>query len=62
VATSQGDSLIRLASTSEIIWLDERYNRRPVLAFKHHREYDRTLQAFVVEYDSSELMLLFLSS
>ncbi|KAI0748606.1 hypothetical protein C8Q80DRAFT_1219698 [Daedaleopsis nitida] len=38
------DQTIRLVSTEEIVWLDERYNRRPVLAIKHGREYDTTLR------------------
>ncbi|KAI0030758.1 hypothetical protein K488DRAFT_53551 [Vararia minispora EC-137] len=58
VANGQKDSLIRLVTTSEVLWFDERYSRRPVLAYKHHREYDRGLQVSVVDVDESPLTIL----
>ena len=38
------DNMIRVASTEEIIWIDQRFPLRPVLGVKHHRQWDRTLR------------------
>jgi hypothetical protein len=45
--------LSRLVTTSEVIWIDSRFHRRPVLAWKHEREYDRTLSGRAVDIGSS---------
>ncbi|KAF9500436.1 hypothetical protein BDN71DRAFT_1462559, partial [Pleurotus eryngii] len=38
------DNIIRLVTTKELVWLDTRFpGRRPLLAYKHGRQYDRTL-------------------
>ena len=47
------NGLSRLVTTSEVIWVDSRFHRRPVLAWKHEREYDRTLSARAVDIGSS---------
>ncbi|CAK5262766.1 unnamed protein product [Mycena citricolor] len=39
------DHLLRLCSTSHLTWFDRRKASQPVLAYKHHRSYDRTLEA-----------------
>ena len=48
VTYDHSDGLVRLVTTAEVIWLDERNKRKPVLAFKHDREFDRTLQSCAV--------------
>ena len=45
--------LSRLVTTSELIWLDSRFHTRPVLAWKHEREYDRTLSGRAVGIGNS---------
>ena len=47
------NGLSRLVTTSEVIWVDSRFHRRPVLAWKHEREYDRTLSGRAVDIGSS---------
>ncbi|KAL4258116.1 hypothetical protein AB1N83_008363 [Pleurotus pulmonarius] len=38
------DNIVRVATTKELVWLDTRFSgRRPLLAYKHGRQYDRTL-------------------
>ncbi|VDC06568.1 unnamed protein product [Peniophora sp. CBMAI 1063] len=53
-----GDNLVRLTTTSEIVWLDERYAVRPVFSYKHGRAYDRTLQAAIVNTGPSPRTIL----
>jgi hypothetical protein len=57
VACNRHNSLIDIVTTSQMLWLDERYAKRPVLAYEHEREYDRTLQASVVRVDDGILLL-----
>ncbi|KAG6918151.1 hypothetical protein DXG01_016340 [Tephrocybe rancida] len=38
------DHIIKLSSTREILWIDTRYPRRPLLGYKHGRQYDRYLE------------------
>lgn len=38
------DHTLRLVSTDEILWLDERYTRKPLIAVRHGREFDLTLR------------------
>lgn len=38
------DNMIRVASTEEITWIDQRFPLRPVLGVKHCRQWDRTLR------------------
>jgi hypothetical protein len=47
------NGLSRLVTTSELIWIDSRLHTRPVLAWKHEREYDRTLSGRAVNIGSS---------
>lgn len=47
------NGLSLLVTTSELIWVDSRFHRRPVLAWKHEREYDRTLSGRAVDIGSS---------
>ncbi|KXN86913.1 hypothetical protein AN958_09508 [Leucoagaricus sp. SymC.cos] len=52
------DGLIRLCSTSEIIWLDPRYPGKPLLGYKHYRQFDRTLNISTFFIDGSPTTLL----
>lgn len=47
------NGLSRLVTTSELIWIDPRFHTRPVLAWKHERECDRTLSGRAVRMGSS---------
>lgn len=38
------DHISRVTTTSDVIWLDDRFRRRPLLSFKHYRSFDRTLR------------------
>lgn len=38
------DHISRMTTTSDLIWLDDRFRRRPLLSFKHYRSFDRTLR------------------
>ena len=42
------DHLIRLCSTKEILWLDSRFTRSPLLGYRHGRAFDRTLETRTV--------------
>ncbi|KZV72921.1 hypothetical protein PENSPDRAFT_750563 [Peniophora sp. CONT] len=57
-STHTGDHLVRLTTTSDIIWLDERYAVKPVLSYKHGRNYDRSLQASIVHTGAAPLTIL----
>lgn len=35
--------LIRLCSTSQLLWIDDRSPAKPLLGYQHYRQYDRTL-------------------
>ncbi|KAI0333487.1 hypothetical protein GY45DRAFT_1296833 [Cubamyces sp. BRFM 1775] len=52
------DRIIRLVSTDEILWLDERNTRKPLLAVKHGRNHDTTLQSFTRVMISSPVTFL----
>ncbi|KAG6866994.1 hypothetical protein C0991_003910 [Blastosporella zonata] len=38
------DHIIKLCSTREIVWIDARFAKRPLLGYKHGRQYDRYLE------------------
>jgi hypothetical protein len=46
------DHIFRLASTSEILWIDERFPRRPLLAYIHGRQFDRSLGLLTIDLPS----------
>ncbi|KAH9945903.1 uncharacterized protein BXZ73DRAFT_37424 [Epithele typhae] len=56
--TGNEDKVIRLVSTQEILWLDARNIRKPLLAIKHGREYDQTLQAHTYVLTNASLTFL----
>ncbi|KAJ6516226.1 hypothetical protein C8R45DRAFT_889673 [Mycena sanguinolenta] len=39
------DALVRLCTTTQVLWLDRRFALKPVLGFKHGRAFDRSLEA-----------------
>lgn len=47
------NGLSLLVTTRELIWVDPRFHKRPVLAWNHEREYDRTLSGRAVGIGSS---------
>ncbi|KIJ16780.1 hypothetical protein PAXINDRAFT_98585 [Paxillus involutus ATCC 200175] len=52
------DYLSRVTTTSEVIWLDNRFRRRPLMSFKHQRSFDRTLRVLTADLSSGSLSLL----
>lgn len=42
--SSSQDHLGCVTTTDDIVWLDDRFHRKPLLSFKHHRDHDRTLR------------------
>ncbi|KAI0321643.1 hypothetical protein OF83DRAFT_1080814 [Amylostereum chailletii] len=49
---------LRLVTTRELLWIDERFEKRPLLAYRHHRQFDRTLQTNTFEYRDKTFTLL----
>ncbi|KAG6898347.1 hypothetical protein C0992_009022 [Termitomyces sp. T32_za158] len=39
------DNILKLCTTNELVWIDARFTRKPLLAYKHGRQYDRSLEA-----------------
>lgn len=52
------DSIIRLTSTEQIFWIDSRMPGKPLFAYRHKRQYDRTLESRTVFFDNAPLTLL----
>lgn len=48
------DDMVRISSTTEILWIDKRQPQRPVLAVKHERRFDRTLKLQTTLFGDSE--------
>ncbi|KAF8636607.1 hypothetical protein AX17_003417 [Amanita inopinata Kibby_2008] len=44
VEDESSDEIIRLCTTDRVLWIDKRYPNKPLLGFKHGRNFDRTLQ------------------
>ena len=63
VEGQQTDNLVRLCSTTEVLWIDGRFTRSPLLAYKHGRSFDRTLETRTVLLPSTlvDSMLYFRS-
>lgn len=47
--------LYSVCTTSQVIWLDDRYPKRPLLGWKHRRDFDRTLTIQNIDFDESKL-------
>ncbi len=41
----QDGHMIRLCSTSRLLWIDHRFPKKPLLGYQHNRRYDRTLES-----------------
>lgn len=52
------DGIICLATTTEVLWLDERYLKRPLLACRHGRTFDRTIAIHTHVIASRKLLIL----
>ena len=51
-AQSRPDSLICIATTEHVVWLDRNQPLVPVISWQHDREFDRTLEARTILIDS----------
>lgn len=56
----QVDQMLRLCSTTQVIWIDRRNTAKPLLAFKHGREFDRSLEAKSIATESGMFSQLIL--
>ncbi|KAG1772809.1 hypothetical protein EDD22DRAFT_976463 [Suillus occidentalis] len=52
------EHLLTISTTSELLWLDNRYPKKMLLNIKHNRAYDRSLNIRVVQLDSGPLSFL----
>ncbi|KAG1782635.1 hypothetical protein EV702DRAFT_1176841 [Suillus placidus] len=52
------EHLLTISTTSELLWLDNRYPKKKLLSFKHNRAYDRSLNVRVIQLDSGPLTFL----
>ncbi|KAG6868232.1 hypothetical protein C0993_005932 [Termitomyces sp. T159_Od127] len=51
------DNIVKLCTTNELFWIDPRYARKPLLAYKHGRQYDRYLEARTSPLSSAVTLL-----
>ncbi|KAH9857125.1 hypothetical protein C2E23DRAFT_771292 [Lenzites betulinus] len=58
IESSNEDNIIRLISSNEMVWLDGRNTRKPLLSVKHGREFDTTLSSHTQVMISSPLTFL----
>ncbi|KAG2054717.1 hypothetical protein BDR06DRAFT_982290 [Suillus hirtellus] len=56
--SSEGEHLLTISTTSELLWLDNRYPKKVLLSFKHNRAHDRSLNVKTVQLDSGPLTFL----
>ncbi|KAJ7162551.1 hypothetical protein C8R43DRAFT_990633 [Mycena crocata] len=52
------DHMLRLCTTSQVVWFDRRNTVKPMLAFKHGRSFDRTLEAKTIPTNNGHLTTL----
>ncbi|KAG2157238.1 hypothetical protein DEU56DRAFT_845237 [Suillus clintonianus] len=52
------EHLLTISTTSELIWMDNRYPKKTLLSSKHNRAHDRSLNVKVVQLDSGPLTFL----
>jgi len=55
VEDEQQDNIIRLCSTQELLWIDRRFPGKPLLAYSHGREFDRSLDAQTIPASGTAL-------
>ncbi|KAG6832340.1 hypothetical protein H0H87_001981 [Tephrocybe sp. NHM501043] len=56
VEDQQTEHIVKLSSTRELLWIDSRFPRNPLLCYKHGRQFDRSLR--VLTSPMSALTLL----
>ncbi|KAJ7367965.1 hypothetical protein DFH08DRAFT_829921 [Mycena albidolilacea] len=54
----QADQTLRLCSTDRVIWIDRRFTAKPLVAFKHSRSFDRSLEAKTIATENGHLTTL----
>ncbi|KAJ7499248.1 RNA polymerase I-specific transcription-initiation factor-domain-containing protein [Mycena latifolia] len=54
----QADQMIRLCTTNQVVWIDRRHTVKPLLAFKHGRAFDRSLEAKTIAMPTGHLTTL----
>ncbi|KAJ6539023.1 hypothetical protein B0H19DRAFT_1176767 [Mycena capillaripes] len=54
----QADEMLRLCSTNQVIWIDRRNTAKPLLAVKHGRTFDRSLDVKSFAIENSHLTTL----
>ncbi|KAG2158248.1 uncharacterized protein EDB93DRAFT_1077144 [Suillus bovinus] len=52
------EHLLTISTTSELLWLDNRYPKKILLSFKNNRAHDRSLNVRTVKLDSGPLTFL----
>ncbi|KAL5511153.1 hypothetical protein ACEPAH_4368 [Sanghuangporus vaninii] len=52
------EHLLCASTTSQVIWIDERYPKQPLLGWRHHRVFDRTLSLRTIEFENTSLAFL----
>jgi hypothetical protein len=48
----RADQMLRLCTTNQVIWIDRRNTVKPLLAFKHGRSFDRSLEAKTIAIEN----------
>lgn len=49
-----GDNIVRLCSTKDVSWIDQRYPSKPLLSYRHGREFDRCFETWTISLDTRE--------
>ncbi|KAL5532659.1 hypothetical protein ACEPAF_4433 [Sanghuangporus sanghuang] len=55
---TQLEHLLCASTTGQVIWIDERYPKQPLLGWRHHRAFDRTLNLRTIEFENTSLAFL----
>ncbi|PBK78301.1 hypothetical protein ARMSODRAFT_874096 [Armillaria solidipes] len=58
ITASTDGHLIRLCTTSQLFWIDDRKPGKPILGYKHNRSFDRTLRTDTVAFRDTPLTFL----
>ena len=59
ICPTQVEHFLCLSTTSQVIWLDDRYPKQPLLGWRHHRAFDRSLTVQTIEFDTSQFLPTF---
>ncbi|KAK0210915.1 hypothetical protein DFS33DRAFT_1250416 [Desarmillaria ectypa] len=54
----QDGHLIRLCTTSQLFWIDDRNPGKPILGYNHNRSFDRTLRTDTVSFQNTPFTFL----